>query len=674
MISSARLPAGPRPWNYFLPVSYYLIYPFFPAFFLRFATIFPKEKLVVRSPQIQTLLIYLPAVVFVILFQVFHLRALSSGNMDHYREYFRVFTFHRCYLVVFFLLAMAALVHSYFTAESGSEKDKVRWILWGIAVGCAPFILLWTVPQIFGKPQVVPEEITYLAMIVTPLAFAFAIVKYHAFNIEVIINRSLVYGLLTGLIVGLYLLLVGLAGDFLLGMSPRANNFVAILCTLLAAVLFNPAKQKIQNYVDKTFYRIKYNYRLATKEFSLSLVTANAQIEVLDLLIKKIHATVPVDKIAILLHSNGVFEVVTSRGLSEEEKALLHFEESAELVQLARRHAQPLARKGRADSSAVADLPPLVALDCTAMEILLPVGLSTGRWGFLLLGRKLSGSRYSEEDLELLSTLSAAAFNALERIRFHEVAIQERAEREKLEELSRLKSEFISHVSHELRTPLTAIRWSVENLLDGIPESPTPKVREYLAGIHDCGAHLSRMIDNLLDVTKIEADKLEIFPERLRLAEVIPATVQAIAPVAGKKNVRIQVEEMGDLHVRADRDALQQILCNLIENAIKFSPKGQAVLVSAKIAGADESRLWGREVSGMVALSVRDYGIGIPADKQKAIFERFERVSREKAAREKGLGLGLYIAKKLAEAQGGTIGVESQEGVGSTFTFTLLAA
>ncbi|MDZ7292487.1 MAG: ATP-binding protein [candidate division KSB1 bacterium] len=665
MISTARLPAGPRPWSYFLPVVYNSVYPFFPALFLRFAMIFPREKVVLHLPSLQTWLIYLPAMMFILLLQIFHLRALSSGDMELYREYHLVFTFHRGYLVVFFLLAMAALLHSYLAADSRSEKDKVRWILWGIAAGSAPFILLWTIPQILGKPPIVPEEVTYLALMVVPLTFAFAIVKYRILDIEVVINRSLVYALLTALIVGIYLALVGLAGTFFLTMSAKANSFIAILCTLIAAALFNPAKQRIQNFVDKTFYQIKYNYRLAIKEFGQSLMAATTQSEVLDLLLSKIHATVPVGKMVILLPRDHEFEIVATHGLNEEERRWL---QSNELVRQIKPHPRPLARKGHADPwpaadrpGAAADWPALEALDRTGMELLLPVELSAGQCGILLLGAKLSGSKYLQEDVELLSTLSAEAFIALERIRFQEAAIREKAEREKAEELSRLKSEFVSLVSHELRTPLTAIRWSVQNLLDGIPESPSPKVREYLARIHDGSSHLSRMIKNLLDVTKIEAGKLEIFPERLRLAELIPACVQALTPVAAKKNIRIQAEKLNDLRVYADRDALQEILSNLIDNAIKYSPDGKTIYLNAR---RDET-------TDKVAISVRDEGAGIPPEKQVTIFEKFARLAQEKKAREKGLGLGLYIVKKLVEAQGGTIELESKEGAGSTFIFTL---
>jgi hypothetical protein len=153
LISTARLPAATKPWAYVLPAIYWLIYPLFPAFFVHFVAIFPREKTALRSRLARRLLIYGPAVVFIILLQSHHLPALFSRNLEDFRDYYRLFNFHRFYLIIFFFTAMAVLIHSYLTAQSGSEKDKVRWILWGLAMGCAPFIVLWSIPRVLPLPS-----------------------------------------------------------------------------------------------------------------------------------------------------------------------------------------------------------------------------------------------------------------------------------------------------------------------------------------------------------------------------------------------------------------------------------------------------------------------------------------------------------------------------------------
>jgi len=665
MLITSHLPAGAPPWNYFLPVFNFTFYPFFPALLLHFAAAFPREKLFARTRQLQNFVIYFPAVIFVLLLQISHLRALLSHDISKFREYYVVFTWHRGYLVGYSLLAVAALMHTWRAAADNSEKNKVRWILWGIAAGAAPFVFLWTLPKMIMQSALIPEEIALLALIIAPLSFALAIVKYKIFAIDVVINRSIVYTLLTGFIIGLYLLLAGLTGKFLQTLSAESDSFIAIACTLIAALVFNPAKQKIQQWVDVTFYRVKYNYRLATREFSQLMMATTSQTETLALLMQHIEAAIPVEQIAILLTHEDSLQLAASHGIPADEKERLNLLEYAKLLQRVKSANQLNAPAPHGDFGTALWLSSFENFNHGGMELLIPVAMNADAWNFLLLGRKRSGAKYEAEDLELLSMLANEAFSALERIRFQEAAIQERAEKEKLAALSLLKSEFISLVSHELRTPLTAIRWSVQNLLDGIPEKPSPKIENYLRGIYDSSSHLSRMIENLLDVSKIEADKIELFPERLPLKETIAAVLQLLTPLAGKKNLRLQMEVPAALHLYADRDALQEILSNLIENAIKYSPEGKKILVEARHSDSDNKT---------VAMSVHDEGIGISPEKQKNIFDKFERVTQDQKAREKGLGLGLYIVKKLIEAQNGTIGVQSEVGKGSRFTIYLPAA
>ncbi|MDZ7364504.1 MAG: ATP-binding protein [candidate division KSB1 bacterium] len=437
LISTARLPAGPRPWVYILPVLYWFVYPLFPAFFLHFMTIFPREKSVLPSPKLQTLLIYSPAVVFIALLQFFHLTALRSRQIEHFRDYYQVFNAHRFYIIIFFLAALATLIHSYRTAESSGEKDKVRWILWGIAMGCAPFIVLWSIPLVLGAPPLVPEEITSLALLITPLSFAFAIVKYHLLDIDAIINRSIVYGLLTGLIVGAYVIVSGLAGHLLMAMTPDTSRTITILSTLAAALLFNPAKQKMQHFVDRTLYRVKYNYRLVTKEFAQRMVATRTQAEVLSLLTQHFHAAVPIEKMAFLVNGQDKLEIIASHGMTEAEKGELVSSTGQAMLKLAKQIELETGKESHIAGRTVLR----ESFAGANWEILLRLTMNTGERGILLLGRKLSGGKYLEEDLELFAALATEAFNAMARIRFQEAAVQERAEREKLEALNRLKDE-----------------------------------------------------------------------------------------------------------------------------------------------------------------------------------------------------------------------------------------
>ncbi|MFX0195495.1 MAG: ATP-binding protein [Candidatus Hodarchaeota archaeon] len=659
--------------GYLLPAMYFILYPLAPAFILYFTAMYPRGKRVLQRHKFLYEILFLPSLGFIILLEANYLPAIHLKSLEYFRSFYHIYNGFRAYFIFYLVMSIGCLIHSYKFTDTRESRNKIQWILWGICLGTAPFFFLWTFPLVLGFSPLIIEEITYIFLMVIPLAFAFSIVKYKALDIEVIINRSIVYALVTGIIVTLYLVLVGVAGYVLQAMSPRTSTVLAIICTLIAAALFSPIRQRIQTFVDKNFYKVKYNYRLAIMDFGKALTSAHEQIELINLLIKKINAAIPTEKIALMLRSPSakVFEVAGSQGMTEEEKSDLRFEFPSDLVQIADSRRVPLVKKGRAELSDVAELPKDTALDRIGIELLIPITLQEQLMGFLVVGKKLSEARFSKEDLELLIPMVEEGFMALERLRLQEAMILERAEKEKLEELSRLKSEFISHVSHELRTPLTSIRWSVENMLDGIPEKPSPKVRKYLAGIHDSSQHLSRMIENLLDITKIEAGKIEIYPERLSLFKEIQKSMEILKPLAEKKDIHLEVAVTKSLWVKADRDCLQAILTNLLDNAIKYSYGGDVAQVETKIAGKEESQKAGGNVEGMVAISVVDHGAGIPKQKQQDVFERFERVKKEKAAREKGLGLGLHIVKKLVELQGGRIWVESEVDKGSTFTFIL---
>lgn len=675
MIFWRGYPYDAKEVGYLLSALYLIIYPSVPALILYFTALYPKEKRILQNHKFLPIVLFIPSFSFIILLEATYLSVLKFHSLETYQSYRHIYTWFQAYFILYLTLSIGCLIHSYRFSDTRESQNKIQWILWGIGVGTAPFLFLWSIPHVIGLPPWIPEEVNYIFLMIVPLAFSFSIVKYHAMEIEIIIHRSIVYALVTGLIVGMYLTLVGLAGYVLQTVSPRTSSLLAIICTLIAAALFSPVKQRVQTFVDKTFYRVRYNYQLATKEFSRALTSARDQIETFLLIMEKVDAAIPVEKIIIMLRNPRlrIFEVGRSRGITDEEERALRFKFSDKLMKLIEQQKVPLIKKGRIELSDVAELPHEAVLDGIGIEVLIPVILQKKLMGLLLLGKKLSGARFSRDDLELLVPMAEEGFMALERFRLQEAMILERAEKKNLEELSRLKSEFVGHVSHELRTPLTSIRWSVENLLDGIPEKPRPKVRKYLSRIHGSTQHLDRMIENLLDITKIEAGKIEIYPERLGFIDEIQKTLEALKPLADKRDIRLELMASESIWVTADRDWLQAILTNLLDNAIKFSQKGEGVRVEAKIVGK-RSKMRKGNGEKVAEISVVDNGAGIPEDKQKTVFERFERVKKEKAAREKGLGLGLYIVKKLVELQGGRIWVESKVGEGSTFTFTLPVA
>ncbi len=226
-----------------------------------------------------------------------------------------------------------------------------------------------------------------------------------------------------------------------------------------------------------------------------------------------------------------------------------------------------------------------------------------------------------------------------------------------------LKDRFLSHVSHELRTPVAAIHQFTTILTDGLAGELNPEQREYLDIVLRNVLHLKRLIDDLLDVARARASKLTIEPRDVRLDELIMEALNAFRPMASTKGVRLAVDLDPELPmIRADPARVRQILNNLLGNALKFSPDAGNVTVRAERYTYD---------SRFVCVHVRDHGCGIKLEEQELIFNELYQVEQSMANSRHGLGLGLYISKELVNGHNGRIWVESKEGQGSTFSFTL---
>lgn len=225
-------------------------------------------------------------------------------------------------------------------------------------------------------------------------------------------------------------------------------------------------------------------------------------------------------------------------------------------------------------------------------------------------------------------------------------------------QIEEVMAQFVSNITHELRTPLTCIKGYVETLLEGAKDNPVI-CEQFLKVILEESERLNRLINDLLDLSMIEAKQIEMRIQKIEMARVIEETVSILKPYAEKNQVTINLELPKKIPIIfADEDRIRQVVINLIHNAIKYTKPGGKIDVSIKKRKID------------LIVYVKDYGPGIPTRDQKNVFERFYRVEK-KVTSKGGRGLGLAIAKNIIEAHGGNIGVEGKLGQGCTFHFTL---
>ena len=240
----------------------------------------------------------------------------------------------------------------------------------------------------------------------------------------------------------------------------------------------------------------------------------------------------------------------------------------------------------------------------------------------------------------------------------------ERALQEKNQELSRAnkaKDNFLASMSHELRTPLNGIIGFAEFLSDGKPGAVNVKQKEYLQDILNNGRHLLHLINDMLDLVKIQADKLELNPETFQLQDAVDEACAGVRPIAQNKQIEVRVKIAAGLEmVTLDPQRFKQILYNLLSNALKFTDNNGKVEIKAEPDGA-----------GRFRLSIRDTGIGIKSEDIKRLFTEFEQLESGTARRFGGTGLGLALTRKIVEMTGGAISVESEVAKGSTFSVVL---
>jgi signal transduction histidine kinase len=309
----------------------------------------------------------------------------------------------------------------------------------------------------------------------------------------------------------------------------------------------------------------------------------------------------------------------------------------------------------------------LAELTKTKALIAVPLKTKDRILGTLTVDRTQEHS-LTQDDLELMTTIAtqvsisldnASAYQQIEELNMGlEAKVRERTA--ELEQADRLRSRFLSHVSHELKTPLTSIKGFLQNLLDGLTGPVSDKQQRYLSRMLENSDRLIRMIDDLLDQTRIQTGRLDLVPAEVDLGQCVADAIEQLRPLAQAKRHRLEVcYPPAPLMVWGDRDRLIQIVLNLGQNAVKFSPDEGTIMVTV----AQDGQL-------LAGVSVRDSGPGVPPEFLEKIFDPFFKI-KEAQSGSKGLGLGLSIVRTLVELHGGTIVARNEPGHGAKLHFTI---
>jgi signal transduction histidine kinase len=423
------------------------------------------------------------------------------------------------------------------------------------------------------------------------------------------------------------------------------DTLVVFIATLGTATAFTPLRRRIQRFIDRAFYREKVDFRQALFAFSREVRT---MIDLPDLL------RVLVERVTDLFHvAHGAVFMLAADGSNQQVES--------RRLPLSPGATKPLPLDGdlldQLQSGEVVSRP----RDST-FPLLVPL-LSPGERdlvGVLALGSRLSGLGYSHDDRALLIQFADQAGTAIYVAQLIGEKQAEVRRKEAAEAASRAKSVFLANMSHELRTPLTAVIGYSELLQEEARELGYADFVPDLEKIQVAGKHLLTVISGILDFSRIEADKMELYLETFDVAASIRDVALTIRPLVEKNgnSLRVQVaDDLGAMH--ADRIKVQQVLFNLLSNAAKFTAGGVVTLA------AD------RERGKWIVFRVTDTGIGMTEEQIEHIFEVFAQADNSTTRKYGGAGLGLAISQRFCQMMEGEISVESEMGKGSTFTVRL---
>lgn len=585
-----------------------------PWLLLHFFLVLPEERTRLRNNSL-VYLIYLPAILTLVLYPLI---GYADGQPIPWFRSIRWFE-----IVVGFLAAAGVAVFNYFHTSSIRTRQQMKIVLISCLAAVIPFLILSVLPEVIWGRTIIPSGFSVLLIVFIPLGMGYAVFRQKLMDIDVVIRRSVIYGLIS-LVMAVILsaaIIPAVAYRESLGVS--GEILIALALGVIATILFGPAKKGIETLMDRLFYKDRYDYRQIIQSLSVSL-----------------NSLKDFNNISRLIVGTTVHTLNLAGGCLFVKTQSSSFEASAAQGTFADMDKQKQTLTLITQRNSRIEFPNLASTVDSDVAFLIPMVAAEKEVGILCLSQKTTRQDFSSDDLFLLQGIASVAAIAL-----HSAML--------IRDVS-VRDNFVSIASHELRTPLTSIVGYTDLLLRRDPPDVTRK--RWLKHIFDNSQRITAMVDNLLNVTRIQSGKASLKLEAVKLYDAFREQLTMIRESTGKHEFVTDIEpDLPDVLV--DRDKFGQVLGNLLSNAVKYSPNGGCITISAH---DDPQR-------HRIVVSVADEGIGIGPEDRDLLFTTFHRIQRPETRGIRGSGLGLYIAKEWTEAMGGEIWLESELNKGSTF-------
>lgn len=608
-----------------------------PAALLHFALCFPEERAVVRRWPALEWLVYLPGLVLAALQNWF----LGRSAAAHLAVSDVVYGADAAAAIV----AIASLVYTFRRSGSAVARQQAKAVAAGFAV--ASFVPAIAILNVVLLDANIPFNPLAIFLLVCPVSIGWAIARHNLFEVDRFLRLGVVYGALSLLVFAAYAGLV-VAGEWIVGAGAPLPAEVGALYIVAVLLLANPLRVRVQEAVDRLFYRQSYSYRGAVEHTSRRLASLLGTRDITGSVLHVVTDVMAIGSGALFVLRDDGIEAWGSPAAVDARARIAAAGSGAAIRALAARPrpvtAYEIGRRaadGDARSTAAVEL--ARSLD---VFLFVPLRFQDAPVGLLCAGEKLSGAFYSDEDLHLLETLANQAALALENARAYEALTRTQASLVEAERLAAV-GELAATLAHGIRNPLAGIRMAAQVAQDDPADSAT--VGESLADIVSETERLEMRVRGLLDITRPANDR----PETTDLGSLVrgfAAEVAARIPPAMQVETHVAADVPA---VRIDPPRLREVLDVLVNNAVEaLGGSGSLTIdVTPQPRGA--------------AITVRDDGPGIPAEVVGRIFDLFF------TTKSSGTGVGLAMAKRLIERQGGTLQVESEPGRGTTFTIEL---
>lgn len=577
-----------------------------------------------------------------------------------------LYTIFLIYFAVYLIIPLILISISW-RKSTGQDKAKVTILVSGILVMTVlASITNLIMPLILGNNNFAKYG-TLFSLIFVGLT-AYAIIKHSLFDIRAVVVRSFAYIFSIITIAALYAYIAfGLIGRYLFAEDGQVSIQQQLFNTALAIILaftFQPIRRFFEKVSNKIFYRDRYDSQSVIDDIGHVMASEIRISQLCNKVTAEIEKKLKISKADVIVFDEEII-LYSTKNINKD-----YIQNSKKIIKLGAKlnYIDEISNPERID-----------LMKELKISLSVPLKTSNGFIGYMLLSEKQSGEIYNEDDKKTVkivaNELSVALENAkafMEISKFNET-LQDKVDNatkslrkanSQLKELDEAKDEFISMASHQLRTPLTTVKGYVSMLDDGDFGSLTKEQKKSVDLALDGSNRMARLIDDLLNVSRMEAGKFYIDASNVDLEKMVTEEIHQLQTLAETKKVRVLFEKpktnLPKMHL--DDNKTRQAIMNLVDNAINYSqPPMGGGKVTVKLAFDGHSTVF----------EVIDNGIGVPKDQQDKLFTKMFRAKNAKEVRPDGTGLGLYLVKRVVEDQGGIIIFQTKPGKGSVFGFKI---